>query len=270
MSLITLTTDFGCKDPDIGRLKALILQQVPQAYLLDITHNIMPFDFEEAIYILQNSLLNFPKGSIHLIGIESKTNSQNNPIIIEANKQYFIGNNNGILTGIVKDFDYKSYKLPNREHKEMLEPHIKAVKLLSEGNIPHDFAVETSDLKEIKLVTPDIIYEGKNIKKIIPKVIYNDNYENAVFNLTKKDFETYRKGRKFEIVIGYESITEIIEGYTDFKSDKELLTDAGNLHARFNDFGYLEIFIYQSNQITGGAKSLFGLGKNRQIAINLF
>jgi len=65
MPIITLTTDFGMQDPDLGVLKSRILQEIPNAQIIDISHDAMPFDLEEAVYIVQNALKDFPAGRFY-------------------------------------------------------------------------------------------------------------------------------------------------------------------------------------------------------------
>ena len=64
MSLITLTTDFGTKDHFVGAVKGAIYSELPDARIVDITHQISPFSITETAYILKNSYKSFPDKSI--------------------------------------------------------------------------------------------------------------------------------------------------------------------------------------------------------------
>ncbi len=268
MALITLTTDFGLRDPDLGYLKSHILQAIPQANLVDISHTNTPFEPEEAIYILQNALKNFPKGSIHLVGIDSEIHSRQAPIMVVTGKHFYLGNDNGIIPAALEKTAFKVYKLPFTQPDSFLSIHIAAAQQLAKGIMPEEIAVPFENYKSLKLSKPLIRYNEKDKKAalITPKVIYNDHYGNAVFNLTQKTFEQLREGRKFTIKLGHYQIENLVEYYNDIK-DQKMITAAGNMYARFNHFGYLEIFIYQSNRQTGGANTLLGLKKNQIINI---
>ncbi len=270
MSIITLTSDFGHKDPDIGHLKGHLLQSVPQANIIDITHKIMPFNKSEAVYVLQNALLGFPEKTIHLVAIESENADNQKPLLFEANKQYFLGNDNGILATALQHLNPKVYSLPFATSERFLQAQIQAVQKLAENNLPSDFAVLTKDFYSLKLSKPSIkhVEDSEKVSTIIPKVIYIDNYGNAIFNLQKADFEKWRNNRKFTISFGPHTIKKLINGYNDFETKKDRLTHAGDYFARFNDFGYLEIFVYQSNKISGGANTLLGLRKHQTVIIN--
>lgn len=271
MSIITLTSDFGHKDPDIGHLKGMILQAVPQVGLVDISHDISPFDKAEAVYFIKNALLDFPEKTIHLVALESENFETQRPLLFEVNKQYFLGNDNGILSTALQQLHPKVYSLPFTESESFMQTQIQAVKKLTDNNLPSDFAVSTTDFKLLKLSQPSIKHVGNSeqVSTIIPKVIYIDNYGNAIFNLLKEDFEKWCNNRKFTISFGPHTIKRIIESYSDFETKKDRLTHAGDYFARFNDFGYLEIFVYQSNKQSGGANTLLGLRKHQTVIINL-
>jgi len=269
MPIITLTTDFGMRDPDLGHLKSRILQQIPDAQIIDISHDITPFDPEEAVYILQNALPGFPDGTIHLIAIDSETHKTQPPVLITANNQYFLGNDNGVINTALASKPYVAYHLPNGQYETYLQPHIEAVKKFLSGKSPESFAEKTQNLNKILPSKPLLRHNEKTnqVSLIVPKVIFNDHYGNAVLNLKKQDFEKWQNGRKFKIKSGHYEIDRLVTHYkSGLKQSHDLMID-GNMYARFNAFGYLEIFIYKSNGITGGANTLLGLQKNKTVNI---
>ena len=71
MGIITLTTDFGLDDYHVAALKGAIYSQILDIVVVDISHQIMPFDLIQTAYIIQNSYKNFPKGTIHIIGVDA-------------------------------------------------------------------------------------------------------------------------------------------------------------------------------------------------------
>ena len=101
MSIITLTTDFGHKDYFVSVIKAALLQEVPNATVLDISHEISPFNHTEAAYILKNAYANFPKGSIHIVGVDSELSPENKHVVLAFDGHFFIGANNGIFALIL-------------------------------------------------------------------------------------------------------------------------------------------------------------------------
>ena len=104
MSIITLTTDYGNKDYSVSVLKAKIYNEISDIKIVDISHNISPFNLTEAAYIIKSAYKHFPKNSIHIIGIESEFTPENTHIAMKFDDNYFIGANNGIFSMIIGDF----------------------------------------------------------------------------------------------------------------------------------------------------------------------
>ena len=268
MPIITLTTDFGIRDPDLGYLKGLILQALPQSQLVDISHNSLPFDTDEAIYIIKNALSEFPKDTIHFIGLDSEAYSGQQPVLISNDKHFYLANDNGIIPAALAGQDYRVYQIPFEKPHGFMQAHIQVAKQLSQGMKPQDFLSLYNDFKEVKRSKPMLRYDENNnrVKLIALKIIYIDNYGNAVVNLKKDEFENWRNNSSFVIKIGHNEIDKIVDYYNDV-DDNQTVIAAGKMFARFNHFGYLEIFIYKSNEITGGANTLLGLRKNQLINI---
>ena len=101
MAIITLTTDFGEKDHFVGAVKGAIYSELENVKIVDISHSISPFNVPEAAYIIQNVYNSFPKGSIHLIGIDSELNQENKHIAVKLDDHYFICANNGIMLSLI-------------------------------------------------------------------------------------------------------------------------------------------------------------------------
>ena len=97
------TTDFGTKAHFVGSVKGALISQIPDVKIFDISHNIAPFSVIEAAYVIQNVFDSFPKGSIHIIGVDSELSPENKHIAIMLDGHYFICANNGILSMVCAD-----------------------------------------------------------------------------------------------------------------------------------------------------------------------
>ncbi len=269
MPLITLTTDFGTKDPDLGFLKSRILKAIPDAQILDISHQVMPFDPQEAVYIIENSLQNFPENTIHLIGFDSEAFKVQPPVLIVSNGQYYLGNDNGILTTALANQPSSFYVLPDSGNMNFMQAHIEVAQQLSNGVKPVEVGRKVPDLQRVYLSKPMVKHHEQTgeVALIVPQVIYTDHYGNAIFNLKKDEFEAWQDGRKFKIKLGHYEIDHLVDNYHDGIKHHDNMTIAGEMFARFNNFGYFEIFIYKSNKMTGGANTLLGLQKNKMVHI---
>jgi len=265
MSIITLTTDFGTKDHSAAAVKGVIYNELPEAIIVDITHQVSPFHIHEGAYIIKNAYTNFPKGSIHIIGIESEATPENKHIAVLLNEHYFICADNGIISLITSEFKPQTIvevNLPDTVINNFPEVTVfarVACHLARGGKLD----VIGKRIEEIKKLTGTSPISNQGGNQIVGSVIYIDNYGNVITNITKSYFEKIQKGRNFKITARRVSFTTIVERYSDainFDIDKNKREEDGKQIALFNTSGYLELAIYKSNPETyGAASTLFGL-----------
>ncbi len=254
MSIITLTSDWGHSDHYIGAVKGSILSLLPDVKIIDISHQIAPFNIDQAAFILKNCYKNFPKGTIHIIGVNTEESDKNPHTVVFIDDHYFIGTDNGIFSmifdkppkkiielNIMLDSDYFTFSTRDR--------FVKAAIHLAEGKKIEDLGVERKKVNEKILFKPAV---EKNIIKGI--IIYIDSFENVITNITEQLFKKIGKGRKFSVLFRGESINKIHKSYND--------VPVGEIVAIFGSNGHLEIAINQGN-----ASGLLGLGINDTVMI---
>ena len=274
MSIITLTTDYGNKDYSVSELKAKIYNEISDVRIVDVSHNISPFNLTEAAYIIKSAYRHFPKESIHIIGIESELTPENAHIAMKFDNNYFIGADNGIFSMIIDDFKADSIVEINihKNYNNTITANDVFVKVAT--HISRDGKLEVigkkiDSIKEIKDIKP-VISNDNN--QIIGSVIYIDNYGNVVTNITEKIFNEISKSRAFTIYARNVKFDKIFNNYSDaidYTIPKEKREEDGKKIALFNNLGYLELSIYKSNPSTvGSASTLFGLGYRDQISIH--
>ena len=273
MTFVTLTTDFGHKDYSIAVIKAALLSQIPGVNIIDISHQISPYNHSETAYILKNSYAAFPKGSIHIIGVESEFTPENIHLAMEFDGHFFIGADNGIFS-LIKE-ELKSTKIVAINiHKSVITSFpVLDVFINVAAHISRDGALEVigspvNEIRELTNIKPVINPEGN---KILGSVIYIDNYGNVVTNITEKLFKKIGKTRNFMIsarTLKFRKIHNSYGGSIDFSLPKEKREEDGKKVALFNSAGHLELAVYKSNPSTvGSASSLFGLNYRDPITI---
>ena len=265
MSIITLTTDFGTKDHSAAAVKGAIYSELPEANIVDITHQVSPFHIQEGAYIIKNAYKNFPNGSIHIIGIESEATPENKHIAVLLDGHYFICADNGIISLITSEFKPKiivEVSLPETIVNNFPEVTVFA-RVASHISRGGKLEVIGKRIEETKTLTGTSPISNQGGNQIVGSVIYIDNYGNVVTNITKSFFEQIQKGRNFKITARRVSFKTIVERYSDainFTVDKSKREEDGKQIALFNASGYLELAIYKSNPETyGAASTLFGL-----------
>ena len=96
--IITLTTDFGLKDPYLGAMKGSILSINPAARIIDITHMITPGDVGEGALLLKDACAYFPPSTIHVAVVDPGVGGPRRPVLIETERYVFVGPDNGIFS----------------------------------------------------------------------------------------------------------------------------------------------------------------------------
>ncbi|RPD94380.1 hypothetical protein EGM88_12440 [Aureibaculum marinum] len=269
MSLITLTTDFGTKDHFIGAMKGAIYTELNDARVVDISHQITPFNITETAYILKNAYKKFPKGSIHIIDVDSELSIENKHIAIALDGHYFICANNGIISMISSEIKPdKVVEINIHNSLSSFSAFVKVACHIARGGTLEVIGKPIADIKQINEVQPYINTENN---QIIGSVIYIDNYGNVITNITRKLFHEIGKSRPFEVKARNYTFKKVLNRYNEiinFESTKELRDYDGQKLALFNSSDYLEIAIYKSNlKSVGGASTLLGLDYRDSITV---
>lgn len=247
MALITLTSDIGRQDFLTGAVKGQLLQINPHFNIVDISHELTPFNYPQAAYVCRNAIANFPPNTFHIVVINLFDRRPEHLLFIKHRNQYIGCADNGLITMILEETPEKIVALPLKpfEQKNTLycmSVFGKAYQQVLDGKTLDEIG-DSSVSIEVKnplrpLLGPQFI-EGQ--------IIFIDNFENVIINITKDEFEEQRKGRSFKIVFKRdETIDKISETYADVNEGEKL--------AIFNSANYLEVAINKGN-----AAGLFGL-----------
>ena len=265
MSLVSLTTDFGLKDYFVAAIKAELYQEIEGVNIVDVSHQISPFNHTEAAYVLKNAYSAFPKGSIHIIGVDSEYTPENVHIVMFLEGHYFIGANNGIFS-LIKEERIPEKIVEINIHKNIvssfpvLDVFVKVAGHIARKGSLDVIGKNINQIKEVTDVKP-VINTAED--QILGSVIYIDNFGNVVTNINKKIFLEYQKGRAYAILTKSVKLHTIYNSYTEainFSIPKENREEDGKKIALFNAAGQLELSVYKSNpQTVGSANSLFGL-----------
>ena len=273
MRVVTLTTDFGNKDYFVSAIKAALLDEIKEVNIVSISHQISPYNVTEASYILKNSYKLFPKGTIHIVGVDSELTMENIHLVIYHDDHYFIGADNGIFSLIFNEKKIKDIFEINIHNKTISSFPVLDVFVKVAGHISRNGKLEVvgkkiNSILELTNLKPVI---SNNKDKILGSVIYIDNYGNVITNITKKIFNDIGKSREFTIVarsIKFDRIYSTYSESIDFNISKDRRNEDGKKIAIFNTAGHLELAIYKSNPLTvGSASTLFGLGYRDSVTV---
>jgi S-adenosylmethionine hydrolase len=246
MPLLTLSTDIGQSDYITGAIKGQLITAVPSCTITDITHHLSPTNYQQAAYICKNAFKFFPSQTFHIVIINFFERSPKHILLAEYNKQFIICPDNGILTMITGEKPKNIFVITTKGNTTLLactQQISKTIQKISGGENIQNLASPITNIDEKYPMRSTIGTDW-----IESQIIFIDNFENVVVNLTKDEFEEIRKNRKFRIVLMRNS--EYIEKISDHYAS----VHPGENLAWFNSAGYLEIAINKGN-----VAGLFGL-----------
>ena len=253
MAIITLSTDVGQQDFLVGAIKGQLLSQDEKHTIADITHYLSNTNYPQAAYICSNAFKYYPAGSFHVVILNFFDTSINHILVAKHNNQYIICPDNGILTLIVGEIPKEVIKLGLQDQQNLLGRTGIIAKAISYISKNAGF-FKPSDTGTVSIVEKYPLKPSIGLDWMEGQVLFIDNFENVVINITKEEFDEQRKERSFIILVSRnEEITTISNNYASISEGDKL--------AWFNSAGYLEIAMNK-----GRVASLFGLqGYNQNL-----
>ncbi len=237
--IITLTTDFGTKDGYIGAVKGVIKRINPEAEIVDITHDIEPFDILGAAFTLNNFYRYFPQNTIHLVVVDPGVGSKRQPILIQTEDFFFVGPDNGVFTFVLQsdriteiinlsNDQYFLSQLSGTFHARDVFAPVAAY--LSLGVDIKEFGTPASEC--FKLVIPQ---PQSSKKGIVGEIIHIDNFGNLITNIDADSIRT----KRLIIEVRKKKINRISQSYFDIPKKK--------VGVVIGSSGFLEIAMNQGN-----------------------
>ena len=264
MSIITLITDYGLKDHFTGILKGKILSYLPEINVVDISHTIDKFNILEASYLLSASYAHFPKGTVHIVGVDASQNADTVHIAMLYDGHYFIGADNGIFGNLINKVNPEKIVQINIHDRLTngsgdLDVFAMVATHLAKNGEMSVIGMPITAIRKMNVLVPIV---DQNQTSIRGHVVYIDDFGNCVTNISRNYIEEIAQGRNYEIRFSVHTIRTVKNHYSDFKNNTSsaLKSMEGNEIAIFNQAGFLEIAIYRSNPArTGSANTLLGL-----------
>lgn len=234
--LITLTTDFGLKDPFVGIMKGVIAQINPHATVVDLTHGIPPQDIFAAAMVLRHAVGYFPRGTIHVAVVDPGVGGTRRPLLFEGNEAYFIGPDNGVLSLLWDERQPKRiihlsnrtyYRQPTSATFHGRDIFAPIAAQLSLGVAPLAFGESVDHVVQIEW--PDVIHSGRSVRG---EIVYIDGFGNLFSNIRERDLPGLDR-KKISTVVGGVTIYGLAPNYA--------AVDEGQPVALINSWGLLEV-----------------------------
>jgi S-adenosyl-L-methionine hydrolase (adenosine-forming) len=254
MAIVTLLTDSGESDFYVAAIKAKILGINPGITIVDISHQIISCDVAHAAFVLRGVFRDFPKGTVHLVGVDSIGNRGDSAVAVQLEDHFFVGPDNGFF-GLISEKTPQIVIELNKVNPITTTFPEKDVFAPVVAKLASGAAISTlgSQLTQFRKMTDRYVKATK--KAISGHVIRVDHSGNLITNIPRDAFETLSKGKNYVVQFGGEKFRKLQTNYNQ--------TDQGDCFVMFNSLNLLEIGIYKGN-----ASQLLGLTYDSPVSIN--
>lgn len=258
--ILTLTTDFGTADHFVGVMKGVILGICPAASIVDISHEVKPFEISQGAFLVAQAWRYFPPKTVHVAVVDPGVGTARRPILVEAHGQYFIGPDNGVLAMVYTDAPHKAREIT--AEKYFLQPPSRtfhgrdifapAAAHLARGARPSSFGPPIEDHLKIAFAEPQRIAR----RVWCGTVLHADRFGNLITNFHIDSFSDART-RPFSMSVGLQQIHRLALTFAD--------SEPGEVFVIVGSSGYLEIAANQAS-----AAKLLGCGPGAPAELSIF
>jgi hypothetical protein len=259
--IITLITDFGAQDHYAGTIKGAILNINPDVEIVDICHQVSPYDVFEAAYALVQSYRYFPRGSIHLIVVDPGVGTARRPILACAGHYHFVAPDNGVLSllftreenaqvwHVTADHYFLNPVSSTFHGRDIFAP---VAAWLSRGVKEEKFGEPITDYVKFSSPTPKRVSENL-VKGMTLKV---DSFGNVITNIRPEDVpELFSENPPpFKIIVNGQEITRLNLSYS--------LGRPSELFAIVGSSGFIEICTNR-----GSAAKLLNANRGMEVGV---
>ena len=260
--IVTLTTDFGTNDHFVGAVKGVILDIVPEAAIVDISHAVQAFDVLDGALTISQAYSYFPNGTIHMIVVDPGVGTARRPILASSDGYHFVAPDNGVLSMVyareervhvrhITADHYFRQPVSNTFHgRDVFAPVAAYLAKMVDSD---KFGDEIEDYVRFAAPKPKPAGDNK-LRGVVLKV---DRFGNLITNVTPEDAPAlFAPNAAFKIVVGSKEISDIRAAYAE--------GTPGEVFGVLGSMGYLEIVANRA-----AAAQLTGAGKGSEVVILL-
>jgi S-adenosylmethionine hydrolase len=258
--IITLTTDFGASDHLVGAMKGVILNINPAARIVDINHNVVPYDILDGALSIANAYTYFPSRTIHVVVVDPGVGTERRPILVSGEKHFFVAPDNGVLS-IVYEREACTARHITAEHyflnpvsptfhgRDIFAPTAawlsKAFQTEAFGEVVTDF---------VRFSMPKTKSNGQAVKGVVLRV---DAFGNLMTNLKAEDIPIG--------ALGGGAIKLAVNGKPVLKFEQTFASgNPGEAIAVLGSAGYVEIAVNR-----GSAARTLGVNRGAEVTLEL-
>ncbi len=212
MPIVTLTTDWGNQDFFAGMVKGVLYGMIDGVQVVDIAHDIEPYNIMAATFVVRHACMGFPPGTVHIIDVASSHSAEHPFVALKSRGQYFICADNGLPSMVFGDDIDDTAALPVQENGVY---NFAAYNLFSRtaaqligGASLRDIGPRHDNL--VRRTLPTYIQQGDQYRIYVH---YVDRYGNAYLGMSYREFEELRRGRHFSLTVLDQEVDELMISY---------------------------------------------------------
>ncbi len=224
MPVISLMTDFGIKDGNVGVMKGVIWSISPDARISDLSHMIQPQNIREAALILARSAPYFPEKTIHLAVIDPGVGTSRRPMAAQIGTQFYVGPDNGTISMLLEKAQQAGWKTEfiDLNNPEYWLPEVSFVfhgrdifspvaAHLSIGVPLKSFGTPFEDPVRLELPKPEKAASGWR-----GEVIHIDHFGNIASNILAENLaDALKEKTKISVRVGDAEIVGLVNTFSE-------------------------------------------------------
>lgn len=254
---VTLTTDFGTRDPYVGALKGVLLMTASPLQLVDLSHQIPPGDVLAGAYLLHHAAFEFPFDTVHLAVVDPGVGSARRPLVVDACGYRWVGPDNGLFSFALSRPGARAFQIthPDLRHEPVSATfHGRDVFALAAARLAVGFPVEDVGpaiddalcLASTQAVVSDDRIEGA--------IVHVDHFGNAISCISGADLTTLGDPGRLRVAAGSVAVDGIVQTYAD--------VEPGVAAALVGSGGLLELIVRD-----GSAAAHLGLQRGDAVSV---
>jgi len=238
--MITLLSDWKLRDPYIGIFKGQLLNLIPNAQIVDITHSLEMFNLSQTAFIAKNSYPFFPKKSLHIILSELSFDLETKPVLLHHDEHFFLGEDTGVFSMM---FGMENIKEIVEFNGDMSLSETEKLAAMASWVFQGNYKKHTIPYTALKFQISNLSESDYNAERklISGKIAYIDSCCNAVTNIPVAMFEAVNK-KSFKATVSNNARPLKITRFHPYYNPKESEVFLVN-----NRLGFIEIALYKGN-----------------------
>lgn len=265
--IITLLSDFGLEDGYVAGMKGVILSRCPQARIVDVTHQVPPFDIRSGSYVLKTVFDAFPPGTIHLAVVDPGVGTDRRALAVKLGcGRILIGPDNGLLSWVLGTrSDWESRSLENPESWQPVLSHtfhgrdlFAPVAAHLACGLPFDLLGPACSPQAVSWIRAE-----RRGQQLQGEVVHVDHFGNLITNITLEDLGGPEEAARWRLTIpGIVTLETLQRTYGDLA--------VGEAAAIIGSSGHLEIAVNQGSAAgilsvaTGTKVAAFRMGADKE------